>query len=76
MYFTQNTLTTESEEDTSTNVISVADLHLSKNKTVSDSTVSSTTENKHVVKAGFVILYTYLLLCFLCACLCACVYMH
>lgn len=54
MYFTQNTLTTESEEDTSTNVVSVADLHLSNDKGVSDSTVSSTTENKHVVKAGCV----------------------
>ena len=75
MYFTQNTLTTESEEDTSTNIISVADLHLSKNKTVSDSTVSSTTENKHVVKAGFVILYTYLLLCFFVYVhVCLCVY--
>ena len=67
MYFTQNTLTTESEEDASTNVVSVADQHLSNDKVVSDSTVLSTTEKKHVVKAGCVYFPTVV-----CVCVCVC----
>ena len=55
-YFLQNTLTTESEEDTisRSTIANRTDLPAGNNRTFSNSTISRAVESKHVAKAGFV----------------------